>query len=105
MVSGVRKASRKILKPHVKLQRNGFDLIFWTGFTGLTGLFSPSARSPFGRRLFYPDAPVDPVQFSFKDEYTFLFFMQKLEFLICVLCVSAVNYYVICYLMLGILPI
>ena len=44
-----------------------------TGYTGLTGFFSPSARSPFGRRPFYPDYPVDPVQFSFKDENPFLF--------------------------------
>jgi len=57
----------------MKLQRNGFDFIFLTGFTGLTGFFSPSARSPFGRRPFYPDDPVDPVQFSFKDENPFLF--------------------------------
>ena len=42
-------------------------------FTGLTGFFSPSARSPFGRRPFYPDDPVDPVQFSFKDDNLFLF--------------------------------
>ena len=48
-------------------------LVFQTGFTGLTGFFSPSARSPFGRRPFYPDDPVDPVQFSFKDENPFLF--------------------------------
>jgi hypothetical protein len=39
----------------------------------LTGFFSPSARSPFGRRPFYPDDPVDPVQFSFKDKNPFLF--------------------------------
>ena len=45
----------------------------YTGFTGLTGFFSPPARSPFGRRPFYPDDPVDPVQFSFKDENPFLF--------------------------------
>ena len=57
----------------LKLQRNGFDFIFLTGFTGLTGFFSPSARSPFGRRPFYPDDPFDPVQFSFKDENPFLF--------------------------------
>jgi hypothetical protein len=54
----------------MKLQRNGFDFIF---LTGLTGFFSPSARSPFGRRPFYPDDPVDPVQFSFKDKNPFLF--------------------------------
>ena len=36
----------------------------------MTGFFSPSARSPFGRRPFDPD---DPVQFSFKDENPFLF--------------------------------
>ena len=56
--------------PLMKLQRNGFDFIFLTGLTGLTGFFSPSARSPFGRRPFYPD---DPAQFSFKDENPFLF--------------------------------
>ena len=39
----------------------------------MTRFFSPSARSPFGRRPFYPDNPVDPVQFSFKDENPFLF--------------------------------
>ena len=61
------------LRSLMKLQRNGFDFIFLTGFTGLTGFFSPSARSPFGRRPFYPDDPVDPVQFSFKDENPFLF--------------------------------
>ena len=70
----------------MKLQRNGFDFIFLdpdgmgrkdsigqARFTGLTRFFSPSARSPFGRRPFYPDDPVDPVQFSFKDENPFLF--------------------------------
>ena len=30
-------------------------------------IFSPPARSPFGRRPFYPDDPVDPVQLSFND--------------------------------------
>ena len=40
----------------------------------IDGIFSPSARSPFGRRPFYPDDPVDPVQFSFKDENPFLIF-------------------------------
>ena len=59
----------------MKLQRNGFDFIFLTGFTGLTGFFSPSARSPSGRRPFYPDDPVDHVQFSFKDENPFLFLL------------------------------
>jgi hypothetical protein len=57
----------------VKLKRNGFDFIFLTGFTGLTGFFSPSARSPFGRRPFYPDDPVNPVQLPIKDENPFLF--------------------------------
>ena len=46
------------------------DFIGQAGFTGVTGFFSPSARSPFGRRPFHPD---DPVQFSFKDENPFLF--------------------------------
>ncbi|CAB1075523.1 hypothetical protein D1AOALGA4SA_3343 [Olavius algarvensis Delta 1 endosymbiont] len=39
----------------------------------MTGFFSLSARSPFGRRPFYPDDPVDPVRSSFKDENPFLF--------------------------------
>ena len=57
----------------VKLQRNGFDFIFLDRIYRIDGIFSPSARSPFGRRPFYPDDPVDPVQFSFKDENPFLF--------------------------------
>ena len=66
----------------MKLQRNGFDLIF---LDRIDGIFSPSARSPFGRRPFYPDDPVDPVQFSFKDENQFLllsyFDLRFLKFL------------------------
>ncbi len=57
----------------MKLQRNGFDSIFLDRIYRIDGIFSPSARSPFGRRPFYPDDPVDPVQFSFKDENPFLF--------------------------------
>ena len=56
----------------MKLQRNGFDFIFFDRIYRIDGIFSPSARSPFGRRPFYPDDPVDPVQFSFKDENPFL---------------------------------
>ena len=57
----------------MKFQRNGFDFIFLDRIYRIDGIFSPSARSPFGRRPFYPDDPVDPVQFSFKDENPFLF--------------------------------
>jgi hypothetical protein len=70
----------------VKLQRNGCDFIFLdpdgmgrkdsigqARFTGLTGFFSPSARSPFGRRPFYFDDPVNPVQFPINDENPILF--------------------------------
>jgi hypothetical protein len=56
----------------VKLQRNGFDFIFLDRIYRIDQINSPSARSPFGRRPFYPDDPVDPVQFSFKDDYPFL---------------------------------
>ncbi|CAB1079871.1 hypothetical protein D1AOALGA4SA_7572 [Olavius algarvensis Delta 1 endosymbiont] len=45
----------------MKLQRNGFDFIFLDRIYRIDGIFSPSAKSPFGRRLFYPDDPVDPV--------------------------------------------
>jgi hypothetical protein len=58
----------------MKLQRNGFDFIFLDRIYRIDGIFSPSARSPFGRRPFYPHDPVDPVQFSFKDENPFLIF-------------------------------
>jgi hypothetical protein len=44
------------------------DSIGQARFTGLTRFFSPSARSYFGRRPFYPYDPVDPVQFFIKDE-------------------------------------
>ena len=37
------------------------DSIGQVRFTGLTRFFSPSARSPFGRRPFYPYDLVDPV--------------------------------------------
>ena len=43
----------------MKLQRNGFDFIFLDRIYRIDGIFSPSARSPFGRRPFYPDDPVD----------------------------------------------
>ncbi|CAB1080365.1 hypothetical protein D1AOALGA4SA_8048 [Olavius algarvensis Delta 1 endosymbiont] len=46
----------------------------------MTGLFSPSAKSFFGRRPFYPDDPVDPVQFSFKDANPFLFLLYFKSF-------------------------
>ena len=52
---------------HTKLQRNGLDFIFLDRIYKIDGIFSPSARSPFGRRPFYPDDPVDPVQLSFND--------------------------------------
>ncbi|CAB1069747.1 hypothetical protein D1AOALGA4SA_750 [Olavius algarvensis Delta 1 endosymbiont] len=42
-------------------------------------MFSPSARSPFGRRPFNPDDPVNLVRFSFKDENLFLFFCRILN--------------------------
>ena len=43
----------------MKLQRNGFDFIFLDRIYRIDGIFfSPSARSPFGRRPFYPDVPV-----------------------------------------------
>jgi hypothetical protein len=32
----------------------------------IDGIFPPTARSPIGRRPFYPDDPVDPVHFSFE---------------------------------------
>ena len=76
-MSGVRCQGTETLKPRVKLQRNGFDFIFLNRIYRIyriDGIFSPSARSPFGRRPFYPDDPVDPVQFSFKDENQFLIF-------------------------------
>jgi hypothetical protein len=69
-VSGVRKTN---VGARVKLQRNGFDFIFLDRIYRIDGIFSPSARSPFGRRPFYLDDPVDPIQFSFKDENPFLF--------------------------------
>ena len=69
-MSGVRKTN---VGARVKLQRNGFDFIFLDRIYRIDWIFSPSARSPFGRRPFYPDDPVDPVQFSFKDENPFLF--------------------------------
>ena len=50
---------------------NGFDFIFLDRIYRIDGIFSPSARSPFGRRPFYPD---DPVQFCFKDENPFFIF-------------------------------
>jgi hypothetical protein len=59
---------------YMKLQRNGFDFIFLDRIYRIDGIFSPSARSSFGRRPFYPDDPVDPVPFSFKDENPFLVF-------------------------------
>jgi hypothetical protein len=52
---------------------NGFNSIFLDRIYRIDGIISPSARSPFGRRPSYPDDPVDPVQFSFKDENPFLF--------------------------------
>ena len=42
------------------------------------GFFSPPARSPFGRRPLYP---VDPVQFSLKDENPFLNYLAKITIL------------------------
>jgi hypothetical protein len=59
---------------YMKLRRNGFDFIFLDRIYRIDWIFSPSARSPFGRRPVYPDDPVDPVQFSFKDENPFLIF-------------------------------
>jgi hypothetical protein len=53
---------------------NGFDFIFLDRIYRIDGIFLPPARSPFGRRPVYPDDPVDPVQFSFKDENPFLIF-------------------------------
>ncbi|CAB1081059.1 hypothetical protein D1AOALGA4SA_8719 [Olavius algarvensis Delta 1 endosymbiont] len=51
----------------MKLQRNEFDSIFLDRIHRIEGIFSPSARSPFGRRPFDPDDPVNPVQlFLFK---------------------------------------
>ena len=55
-------------------------LFFLDRINRIDGIFSPSVRSPFGRRPFYPDDPVDPVQFSFKDENPFLIFGRILIF-------------------------
>jgi len=43
---------------------NGFDFIYFikTGFTGFIGFFIACGEAPFGRRPFYPDNPVDPVE-------------------------------------------
>jgi hypothetical protein len=49
-------------------------LFFLDRIYRIDGIFLPPARSPFGRRPVYPDDPVDPVQFSFKDENPFLIF-------------------------------
>jgi len=59
--------------PRVKLQRNGFDFIFLDRIYRIDGIFFAFGEEPFRPKAVYPDDPVDPVQFSFKDENPYLF--------------------------------
>jgi hypothetical protein len=59
--------------------RNGFDFfVFLDRIYRIDGNFSPCGERSFGRRPLYPDDPVDPVQFLFKDQNPFLFVFDQI---------------------------
>jgi len=63
------------------------DRIYW-----IDGIFFAYGERPFGRRLLYPDDPVDPVQLLFKDKNPFLFFAVLRNRYLSALYVTAVSY-------------
>ena len=63
--SSAREADQKITNPHMKLLRNGFEFNYFylDRIYRIIRIYFACGEGPFGRRPYYPNDPVDPVQF------------------------------------------